>query len=99
MTSIDGDGIIRTRGRDREVKEGGGAEWRCHGQVTCGQVPGRAIAREWRRPGLSLQRKRTPNKEIKNQKTPRESATTMRNGSMYKVQGDKEHDTNTLGPA
>ena len=89
MTSIDGDGIIRTRGRDREVKEGGGAEWRCHGQVTCGQVPGRAIAREWRRPGLSLQRKRTPNKEIKNEKRLQEAG----DGGRGILEGEAERES------
>ena len=45
-----------------------------HGQVVRGRGDGQAITREWRRPGLSPKRKRTPDWESRIQKTPRDNA-------------------------
>ena len=55
------------------------------------------ITREWRHPGLSIQLKRTPNEETKNQKTPRDGKKTRRTRRMDKGQGDKERNTNPSG--
>ena len=96
MTSTDGEGIIRTGVRDND---GGGAKRRRHGLLARGRGHGQANIREWMRPDLSLQSKRTPKKETKNQKTPRYCTTTRMKRRMHKGKWGEKHNQNPLGPA
>ena len=83
-----------SRRQGREGRGGGRArrpEWRRHGRVACVKGLGQAIAREWRRPGLLTECKRTPKeKESKYHKTSEDNKRQDETGAGEAVAHRKE---------
>ena len=66
-----------------------------HGRVARGWGPGRAIAREWRRPGLSSSRKRTLERNQTREDTKRRCRTRGGRGGCTGNGEKEEHDATT----